>query len=291
MLSDFKNCKTMGVINVTPNSFSDPQKFFHTNELTETLVRFKDRCDLLFDFGFESTAPMNSAISALEEEGRFNQFFDQLKNEAIDLNGRWISFDTYRVESFRHFEKSLKTHYNDQRFVFNDVSGVIDDSLLSLLAEKKNDPTFKYIYSFSHIPSRDLTLKHMSYVQEGDIFKQAVDHFNSATEKFEKLGIIASIIFDPGFGFSKSFDQNWDLLNRFSELQKKFPVQQSWLVGLSKKSFLRKSLPADCPEPFLEAEKLHRELIKKIIKESSSSSSVLFRVHDFNIVQNVLKES
>jgi dihydropteroate synthase len=280
MLNDFKKIKTMGVINVTPNSFSDPKKFFHTDQLLETLSKYNNHSNFLFDFGFESTAPMNNAITESEERIRFDQFFKQI--EGIDLNGEWISFDTYRVESFRYFTEQFKTRYKAQGFVFNDVSGVIDEDLLLLLKDNKDNPAFKYIHSFSHIPSRDLTLKHMSYVREGDIFPMALNHFKAAEKNFRENNVLSSIIFDPGFGFSKSYEQNWSLLEKFAELQSEFDKNQSWLVGLSKKSFLRKSLPENCPDPFSEAEKLHLKLIKKILKNNYHHT--MFRVHDFDIV-------
>lgn len=280
MPNDFKKIKTMGVINITPNSFSDPQKFFFTDELTHTLLKYSHRDDLLFDFGFESTAPMNSAITQSEELKRFDQFFEQIKD--IDLNDRWISFDTYRPSSFSYFEERFKTRYKGQGFLFNDVSGVRDTELLQLLRHKKSDPCFFYNYSFTHIPSRDETLKHMTFLDEGDVVSKAMLFFEEAEKEFCSLGVNDQVVFDPCFGFSKTYEQNWELLNRFVELEKHFGHNRSWLIGLSKKSFLRKSLSQDVADPFLEAEKIHQRILSRLIDETSAH--VFFRVHDFDIV-------
>lgn len=270
----------MGVINITPNSFSDGQKFFHTPELVQTLKLGIPKKDLLFDFGFESTAPMNGSITESEERRRFDVFFEQVKS--LDLNHRWISFDTYRPESFAYFESRFKQHFKGQGFVFNDVSGVIDDELIALLKDKKRDPLFKAVFSFTHIPSRAETGKHEQFLREDDICQGARARFLEAHNRFLELQVSEQVIFDPGFGFSKSFEQNWQLLKGFSELKKCFLPTQSWLVGLSKKSFLRKALPEGTADVFSAAEVLHESLLRS--EFADSYGHVFFRVHDFDIV-------
>lgn len=285
MLIDFKKLNTMGVINVTPNSFSDPKKFFHSDELLQTIEQYKDRLDLIFDFGFESTAPMNSAITESEERARFDRFFEMIKD--LDLSYRWISFDTYRPSNFRYFRQRFLSRYTGQGFLFNDVSGVIDDELIELLRELKTDPHFFYLYSFTHIPSRAETLKHMDFLREGDILTLAHDHFKMAESKFQEMRVNEKVVFDPCFGFSKSYEQNWELLKRFHELKKQFSDDRSWLIGISKKSFLRKSLPADTANHFIMAEKLHEQILSRMISENKGH--VFYRVHDFDLVTRALE--
>lgn len=270
----------MGVINVTPNSFSDPSLFYLNDNLKKVIAGNTTRRDFLFDFGMESTAPMNAPITGDEERARFDQFFDLIKD--IDLNDRWISFDTYRTESFRYFESRFKSHYQGQGFLFNDVSGVIDDELKRLLEERKTDPSFRYLYSYTHIPSREETGKHMSYLKEGDIIERARTHFKRGEQIFSKLGVSDQVVFDPCFGFSKTYEQNWELIRGFSMLKNSFGEDRSWLIGLSKKSFLRKALPPETKDLFAEAEKLHESLLAGLIAEPGEH--VFFRVHDFDIV-------
>jgi dihydropteroate synthase len=280
MLPDFKTLKTMGVINITPNSFSDPQKFFYTQDLGQTLKAQSWKKDLILDFGFESTAPMNESISAEMEKKRFDRFFELIAD--IDLDHRWISFDTYRPESFLYFSERFKSRYKGQGHLFNDVSGVLDSELARLLKDKARDQSFLYLYSFTHIPDRAETGKHMNFLREGDVFARALEKFKEAEKQFKKLAVDEQVIFDPCFGFSKTFEQNWDLIRRFPELKKSLANNRSWLVGLSKKSFLRNSLPPETTDLFTEAEKLHERLLAQFMKENNGH--VFYRVHDFDIV-------
>lgn len=271
---------TLGVINITPNSFSDPSKFQDSKILIDTLNSYKNKTNLIFDFGFESTAPMNSAITESAERERFNHFFESIKD--VDLNGCNISFDTYRPSNYRYFEEQFKTRYINQTFIFNDVSGVLDNELLEFLKTKKDQSNFYFLYSFTHIPSRDSVLNHMDYLVNEDIITLAVKKFTDAYKKLSDLGFKDKIIFDPCFGFSKTYEQNWELLNRFEEVVNCLDFDVPWLVGVSKKSFLRKSLP-ESHDPYAESEILHEKIIKNILIKKMGH--VIFRVHDFDIVE------
>ena len=289
MLQDFHKLITMGVMNITPNSFSDPNKFLNRDHLLNTLKNLDDRSDLILDFGFESTAPMNEAISALEEKKRFDVFFDEIKD--INLSNRWISFDTYRPENFSYFERQFMSRYKNMGFIFNDVSGVVDDNLINLLKDKKRQKNFYYLYSSTHIPSREFVLKHMDYVKmDEDIQDSTIKKFSDAIEIFQSSDCLDQIILDPCFGFSKSYEQNWQLLNKIENVVNEIKKQNfkgAWLVGISKKSFLRKSLQVG-KNTFEDAEILHLQLIKQILLKNLGQ--IIFRTHDFNIVHNALKE-
>ena len=277
-LLDFTKINTLGVINLTPNSFSDQNKFLNSDILTSGLLSFKTIERLAFDFGFESTAPMNLPVTIKEERARFDLFFEQIKD--IDLSGRWISFDTYKCQNYLYFEERFKSRYHDCGFILNDVSGVIDNELLNLLSRKKKQTNFYYVHNCTHIPFRDSTLKHMEFLREGDIVQMCLKHFILGYEKFIDIGVQDKIIFDPGFGFSKSYNQNWDLLNRFDELNAALVNQRiivPWLIGISKKSFLRKSL-VNSRDPFNDSEIIHAKFIKDL--GSKDLGHLIFRVHD-----------
>lgn len=291
MLFPFNEIKTMGVINITPNSFSDTTSMLLDQDvLKQTINQSKKIPGIIFDFGFESTAPMNSAISKLQERERFDIFFENIAD--VDLDGRWISFDTYRPENFRYFEEKFKSRYSNCGFIFNDVSGVIDEDLIELLKTKRQQSDFYYIYTSTHIPSRDNVLNHMQYLSIGeDIVSESSRHFSEGLKKFKEIGILNKIILDPGFGFSKSYDQNWDLINRFDELvddleldSKKVGRDFTWLIGISKKSFLRKSL-VDSSDPFRDSEILHAQIIKGLIEKKLGH--LIFRVHDPFLVESL----
>lgn len=280
MLASIHHLKILGVVNITPNSFSDPKKFLDSHTLTFQLEHYKKRINLAFDFGFESTAPMNHAISATEERERFDRFFEVIKE--IDLDHCWISFDTYRTANFRYFEERFRSRYSHQGFIFNDVSGVLDEELRELLKERRLQENFHYIHSFTHIPSRDQVLDHMNFIKEGSITEACIHSFKKGIELFSKWGVEDKIILDPGFGFSKTIDQNWQLLHHFEDIHKALGFKGPWLIGISKKSFLRKIFEQSS-DPFLESEILHRKIIKDLLEQVAGQ--LLFRVHDFDILE------
>lgn len=286
MLIKFRDLTTLGVINITPNSFSDPQKkIIDHDQLLSQLKTFKDYPNLILDFGFESTAPMNTSITLEEERSRFDQFLAKIKD--VDLSNRWISFDTYRPLNYAYFEEQFKTRYSGNGFIFNDVSGVIDSELLEFLKKKIDQENFYYIHSSTHIPSRDHVLDHMKFLNEENIIQTSTTQFQKAHQIFKENGLLPKIIFDPAFGFSKTYEQNWELINRFSELLinlKESGIVQPWLIGLSKKSFLRKALP-DSTDPFLDSEILHAKIIKELL--SKNLGHLLFRVHNPELVEGV----
>jgi len=276
----------MGVINITPNSFSDAiSNLHHSAELIKKLNQFKKIPALIFDFGFESSAPMNSAITSHQERIRFDLFFEMIKE--VDLGGQWISFDTYRPENYLYFEERFKSRYHDCGFIFNDVSGVLDAPLFDLLKSKKGQQDFYYLYCSTHIPSRDQTLSHMEFQREGNMLEMTATHFKNGFQKLAAIGMNQQLILDPGFGFSKSFEQNWDLIRHFDELVlslKDAGIVCPWLIGLSKKSFLRKVQPAS-HDPFGDAEILHAKIIKEFIVKNSGH--LIFRAHDPFLVESV----
>ncbi|MFA6238447.1 MAG: dihydropteroate synthase [Bacteriovorax sp.] len=276
----------MGVINITPDSFSDAGSLFQNGEeLKKLLKQFKKIPALVYDFGFESTAPMNSAISSAEEKSRFDNIFDALAG--IDLSGKWISFDTYRPESYLYFEEKFQMRYKGCGFIFNDISGVVDSDLLNLLKSKRYQKNFYYVLGSTHIPSRDKVLDHMNYIHEGDIVEQTGDCFLNGIPKLVECGLKEKIILDPCFGFSKSYEQNWELLTRFDDLARILKASghtYPWLVGVSKKSFLRRALP-ESSDPFNDAEILHAKIIEDMILKNCGQ--LIWRAHDPFLVESI----
>jgi len=275
----------MGVINVTPNSFSDQNSLLLDNKkLIDKIIAFKNYSNIIFDFGFESTAPMNKAISAAEELQRFDSFFERIKS--IDLSDQWISFDTYRPSNYLYFETKFKSRYKNCNYVFNDVSGVVDDELLDLLKTKKNHLDFYYILASTQVPDRSKVSNHMDFIINTPVVKQTAENFLNSLAKINDNFNFENIILDPCFGFSKTYEQNWELVNNVSvlcnELQKNIR-DFTMLFGLSKKSFLRKSL-GNSTDPFNDSEILHKKLIVNFLKKKTSP--ILFRVHDPLIVED-----
>lgn len=273
----------MGVINRTPNSFSDQGLSLETNFFTKQLQSFLDDPTVVIDIGFESTAPMNQAVSLKVEKDRFLDFLKASKD--FNFSDRFVSFDTYRPLNFLFMSESFKRLHPKTHFIFNDVSGVLDAELKEALLNFKGEK-FYYIYTCSHIPSREHVLDHMSFVKKEEILKTTIEAFKNAHQWFEEIGMKDSLILDPGFGFSKSYEDNWILINEMETLEKELgllDIKNPLLIGLSKKSFLKKKLVS---EGELVTEKTLEDLHSKIIRAMllKGQHRKLFRVHDPKIL-------
>lgn len=259
---------------MTPNSFSDRGKFLNEDAARIQLQNFLDQKDLIIDVGFESTAPMNSAITMEEEWIRFESFLELSKE--FSFEGKKLSIDTYKSDNFIRMARAFKTYHPGVKLIWNDVSGVLDESIWNALSQID----CLYIYNSTHIPSRDLVLNHMIFLNKADVTEATVKNFQRATEAFKKRGSgwEDRLIVDPGFGFSKTYEQNWQLIHSFQEILDH--TDRPVLIGLSKKSFLRKALGT---ESFEESEHLHFHCLVNLMKMQGPHR--LYRVHDPRIVE------
>ncbi len=257
--------KRMGVMNITPNSFSDS----HTNlaDIQKTLKTF-GRIEAL-DIGAESTAPTTSAITWQEEWGRWQMMLPLLPNIRAT-----ISADTYHPETIFLLVKHWKDNKMIQDLFWNDVSGKFDHHVSDFLKEGKR---FHYVLCHNRAPTRELTGKHMEYVgkDDGRIEEELSDLFGP--KKHER------VIFDPCLGFSKTYDENWYILNHFSEFQRRIR-HQHWLLGFSRKSFLRKkfNLTLDNLE---ELDKKHAEVLISVLM--SAETGLWIRTHRPELINNI----
>jgi len=206
----------MGVLNVTPNSFSDGGEFFNPDQIKSRL-HFLGQFEII-DIGAESTAPMNAPIDSQTEWARWEMVLPYLKGLKAGL-----SVDTYHPETIFEIIKFFKDHKFSQNLIWNDVSGKFDDYVRDFLKTG-----YDYIYCHNLAPHRELAGKHMDYC-ETDL--NLVDYFLPKKHP--------QIIFDPCLGFSKTYEQNWWILENFGALSKSIGHNR-WLLGFSRKSFLRK---------------------------------------------------
>ncbi len=257
------NLKRMGVINVTPNSFSDGGELL-TPASVEKRIHDFGLIDAL-DIGAESTAPMNSAIHPDEEWERIEPYITILKSLNIP-----ISIDTYHPQTIGRIAGIWTTEKIKAPLIWNDVSGKFDDAVTSFLRLSDN---FYYVFCHNLAPIRELTGKHMDYVS-----KSSGDDYLNELARYFRPYIHQRVIFDPTLGFSKSYEQNWEIINRFGELQKK-TCHDSWLLGFSRKSFLRKKLGIDklTAENRNKLDLFHGEVLNKI--KPTLSGNVWIRTH------------
>ncbi len=215
----------MGVLNVTPDSFSDGGKFFDPERAIEQALAMEQAGADLLDIGGESTRPGSAGISAEEELDRVLPVLQALRG----LLKIPVSIDTQKSEVA---EAALEAGAQ----IINDISGL------------KNDPRIAEVAARSRVP---LILMHMRgeprTMQAGpfarDVMKDVMQGLRKSVAAARRAGVAKSqIILDPGIGFGKSFAQNYELLQKLPQLAMLgYPL----LVGTSRKGFLGATLARD----------------------------------------------
>ncbi len=236
------NLRRMGVMNITPDSFSDGGEY--------DLSRLSLSADA-WDVGAESTAPMNLSISADEEWGRLEPHLPALLKIPL------LSLDTYHPETIFRMA-GLRNN-----LIWNDVSGKFDKSVEEFLSL---DSSFQYVLCHNLAPSRDLTGRHMDYATGTSL--------ETLTAFFLKYKH-PRVIFDPCLGFSKTYEENWMILENMGELSRRVGHKR-WLIGFSRKSFLRKKFGLELSQRD-ELDQKHVEVLSEVLAEMSGE--VWVRTH------------
>ncbi len=260
----------MGVINITPNSFSDGGQFNSQETFEKQVQKLASQCHIL-DIGAESTAPMNKAITYEEEISRFFAL-DLFTLTKLPI----ISIDTYRPETFLKLYDYFQAQNYDGELWWNDVSGIFDDSVHEILKLKNT----KYIFSHNRVPNREETNQHMNYVNQKDILSEFQESIKQIPQE-----LMPKIILDPCFGFAKSRTQNHQLMDELPKLINK--INLPWLIGISRKSFLRFPEGAKLTEPsvMLQAQTLESMYYQYLLQECSQAELIL-RMHLPELILN-----
>lgn len=261
----------MGVINLTPNSFSDGGAYQRS---FKNLIN--DHFDIL-DFGAESTAPFNQEVSESEEWQRLKS---NLENYQNDFKNKTISLDSYKLSTMKKFVKTFQA----KKIILNDVSGCLEPEYLDFL--KDHSDTY-FVYTHNFVPSRNQTSDHMKYSSRQPINLKM--YFDEAYEYLSKNGLVSRVIFDPGFGFAKTRDQNILLLKELPTIIKSYPRELPWLIGLSRKSFLRKDRLVDPknPETQDELDRMGSNIMSSLMAELRNRM-IIFRTHETKSYQTAL---
>lgn len=213
----------MGILNVTPDSFSDGGKFFG---LKEAVLRAKELIEEgadIIDIGGESTRPFSDPITEEEELKRVVPVVKAIREELPDVV---ISVDTYKS---RVAEESLKAGAS----MINDISaGCFDQRMVEVVKD------FDCPYVIMHIKGTPKTMQENP--QYKDVVKEVKEFLQNRIEFLVKKGIsVEKIIVDPGLGFGKTFEHNLEILKRLDEF---YSLGRPVLLGHSRKSFIGKVL-------------------------------------------------
>jgi dihydropteroate synthase len=217
----------MGVINITPDSFSDGGQFLDSNEAVQHALELVREGANIIDLGGESTRPGALRVKIDEEQARVLPVIEALMQDAeFKASGAIISIDTMNAQT-----ASLAVAAGAA--IVNDVSGGLADE--QMFAELKN-LNCKFIVS--HWRGFSETMDSMNNYTS--VAKDVAEELIERVAKAEAAGISRDrLIIDPGLGFAKDIAQNWHLVARLDELEKlELPI----LVGASRKRFLAGAL-------------------------------------------------
>lgn len=225
----------MGVVNVTPDSFSDGGRFLGADAAVEHgLAMLAEGADLL-DIGGESTRPGATRPLVTEELARVVPVITRLAEQ-----GAIVSVDTMRAEV-------AEAALDAGAVIVNDVSGgLADPAILRVVAER--DAAYVAMHWRGH---SEVMQQRASY---DDVVAEVCDELRQRVDAALEAGVAPDrLVVDPGLGFAKTGEHNWALLQRLGELDR---LGHPVLVGSSRKSFLG-ALLADAegrPRPVLDRE-------------------------------------
>lgn len=250
-LIDLTSPKVMGILNVTPDSFFDGGKYKdETAIINQVETMLKDGATFI-DVGGYSSRPGAADVSIDEELQRVVPIIELILKHFPEI---LISIDTFRSKVA---EQSIKAG----AALINDISaGKLDDVMLTTVGK------LRVPYIMMHMKGNPKTMQqHTDY---DDLVKEVVSYFaeriNSVHE--EKVN---DIIIDPGFGFAKTIEQNYELLNNLELLQ---ILDKPMLAGISRKSMIYKTLDTTSEHALNGTTALHMVALQK-------GASIL-RVHD-----------
>jgi len=225
----------MGVLNVTPDSFSDGGRYVTLDDAVAHALQLRDEGADLIDVGGESTRPGAERVAAEVEAARVLPVI-----KALTAEGLTISVDTYRASV-------AQGALDAGASVINDVSGGLGDPDMARVARDAGCPWLLMHWRGPSNVMRELAVY-------DDVVADVRRELHARVEAAVAAGVDPDqLVLDPGIGFAKTADHDWALLQQLDELvQMGFPV----LIGASRKSFLGRLLadPDGTPRPVGERE-------------------------------------
>lgn len=257
----------MGIINVTPDSFSDGGQFIAWENVEPHARRMIDAGTHIIDVGGESTRPRGSSVTAEMEWVRVGSVLERLLETRDEYAlGPSISIDTYRAETAR---KALRLGVD----LVNDVSGLGTPEMIELAGESGVD--FVAMHQLSLPVNPKITL-----APDADPYDKVEQWLLQRIERWDQAGLdLNRIIFDPGIGFGKTARQSRELLRRAGEFRRH---GLRVIVGHSRKSFLSPIVGDDMADRDLATVGLSMDLCDQGVD--------ILRVHDVPLHVDAYRE-
>jgi dihydropteroate synthase len=250
-LIDLTTPKVMGILNVTPNSFYDGGMYRSSSEMLTKVGKMLSDGAAFIDVGAYSSKPSAEYVSEEEELQRIIPIINLILEYYPET---LLSVDTFRSEV-------AKVCIENGAAMINDISaGNLDDKMLETVA-KYNVP-----YIMMHMRGTPETMQKMTSYE--DIVKEILFYFSEKVARARSFGI-NDLIIDPGFGFAKTLDQNYEVLQKLELFE---ILELPLLVGFSRKSMIYKTLQSSADEALNGTTVLNTMALTKGAK--------ILRVHD-----------
>jgi dihydropteroate synthase len=250
----------MGILNVTPDSFFDGGKYSSEETILNQVKKMTKDGASIIDIGGYSSRPGAKEISLEEEISRTIPIIKNIRKNNLEV---LISIDTFRSEVA---QRAIDAGAN----IINDISGgELDDEMFKTVA-KLDVP-----YILMHMKGTPQSMQdNPSY---GNIVEELKNYFNVKINELNQLGV-NNIILDLGFGFGKSVEHNYELLNKLNEFQE---FNSPILTGISRKSMINKVLNTKPEEALNGTTVLNTIALQK--------GSKILRVHDIKEAVETIK--
>lgn len=260
-LLDLSEPQVMGILNVTPDSFYSPSRKNSEQEIADRVNTILAAGGSIIDIGAYSSRPGADDVSAEEEMNRLRGGLKILRSIAPDAV---VSVDTFRAD----VAKMCVEEYGVQ--IVNDISGgELDVRMFDTVA------ALGVPYILMHMKGNPQTMQQEPHYV--DLLTEVLQYFGSKVQQLHELGV-KDIILDPGFGFAKTLEHNYKLMNRMQDLQ---VLELPLLVGVSRKSMIY-SLLGTSPEEALNGSSVLNTLA--LLKGAS-----ILRVHDVKAAKEVIQ--
>ncbi|NUM71481.1 MAG: dihydropteroate synthase [Ignavibacteriaceae bacterium] len=248
---DLSRLMVMGILNVTPDSFSDGGLYNSPGEAIKHAAAMTEAGTDIIDIGGLSTRPDSAEIPVDDEIARVIPVIRHIREFNKNV---LISADTYRSEVAAAAMEAGAD-------IINDISGGAFDPAIREVAAHYDAP-----YIIMHTPGKPSEMQKMT---DYDELMSTIYHYLSEKGKEAEAKGVKRIIADPGIGFGKTIDQNFEILSRMEEL---LYLGYPLLIGLSRKSFIGKTLDLDTGQ---------RDIPTSILEGFSVSSGArIIRTHN-----------
>lgn len=259
-LVDLSIPRIMGILNVTPDSFYDGGRYQSEEAILKHTEKMLTEGATFIDVGAYSSRPGAKDVSLDDEKKSALRAVKAIVKRFPDAI---VSVDTFRSEVARACTAEGAT-------LVNDVSGgELDAKMFSAIAE------LKVPYILMHMRGNPQTMA--SLTQYDHLMKEIVDYFHGKIAALHAMGV-RDIIVDPGFGFSKTVPQNFELLRHFDYLK---ILEKPLLAGLSRKSMVWRTLEISPEDALPGTTALHAAALLK--------GATILRVHDVKEAMQTVK--